>query len=80
MRLHVGGVDKVKYFDNESIFHLDHLPEKVLFIGGGPIGIEISQALQRLGSKVALIQKNASVLEHDHLVVTKILLQQLEKE
>jgi pyruvate/2-oxoglutarate dehydrogenase complex dihydrolipoamide dehydrogenase (E3) component len=79
-KLIVEGVEKVSYFDNENIFHLDTLPENVLCIGGGPIGIEIAQALSRLGSKVTVVHKAPSILEHDDSAVTTILLEQLEKE
>ena len=78
--LKVEGVEKVKYFDNESIFHLDDLPEKILFVGGGPIGMEVAQALHRLGSKVTVVNKGPGILEHDDPTVTEILREQLEKE
>ncbi len=76
----VEGIELVTYFDNESIFHLDNLPEKVLCIGGGPIGIEISQALSRLGSEITIVNKGNTILEHDDLAVTSILLGQLKKD
>lgn len=76
----IPGVEKVKYYDNESIFHLEELPEKLLVIGGGPIGIEIAQALNRLGSKVTIIHKGSMILPHDVKDVTEILLTQLKKE
>ncbi len=79
-KLTIEGVEKVRYFDNESIFHLDTLPENLLCIGGGPIGMEIAQALSRLGSKVTVVHKTTSILEHDDPAVTAILLKQLEKE
>jgi pyruvate/2-oxoglutarate dehydrogenase complex dihydrolipoamide dehydrogenase (E3) component len=79
-KLAVEGIEKVMYFDNESIFHLDTLPENVLCIGGGPIGMEIAQALHRLGSKVTVVHKNTSILEHDDPAITNILREQLEKE
>ncbi|MEB0262789.1 MULTISPECIES: FAD-dependent oxidoreductase [unclassified Mucilaginibacter] len=78
--LKVEGVEKVRYFDNESVFHLDALPKKILFVGGGPIGIEIAQALHRLGARVTLIHKGSEILEHDDPAVTTILQEQLEKE
>jgi pyruvate/2-oxoglutarate dehydrogenase complex dihydrolipoamide dehydrogenase (E3) component len=78
-KLTIEGVEKVSYFDNESIFHLDTLPENVLCIGGGPIGMEIAQALSRLGSNVTVIHKGQTILEHDDPAVTAILLAQLEK-
>ena len=79
-KLTTEGVEKVNYFDNESIFHLDTLPENVLCIGGGPIGIEIAQALSRLGSKVTVVHKDLSILEHDDPAVTTILMEQLTEE
>lgn len=79
-KLTAEGVEKVTYFDNESIFHLDTLPENILCIGGGPIGIEIAQALSRLGSNVTVVHKNASILEHDDASVTMVLMEQLKKE
>ncbi|EOR92980.1 Mercuric ion reductase [Arcticibacter svalbardensis MN12-7] len=79
-KLKVEGIEKVKYYDNESIFHLGNLPEKILCIGGGPIGIEIAQALSRLGSQVTIVNHGEEILEHDDPAVTFILLQQLQKE
>jgi len=79
-KIDIDGVELVSYFDNERIFHLDILPENILCIGGGPIGIEIAQALSRLGSKVTVVHKGATILEHDDPTVTTILLEQLKKE
>ncbi|MGF7080358.1 dihydrolipoyl dehydrogenase family protein [Mucilaginibacter sp. UYCu711] len=79
-KLTVEGIEKVSYFDNESIFHLDTLPEKILCIGGGPIGMEIAQALSRLGSQVTVVHKGKTILEHDDAAVTDILLERLKIE
>jgi len=79
-KLKVPGVEKVKYYDNESIFHINDLPEMLLVVGGGPIGIEIAQAMNRLGSKVTIVQQANKILEHDNDEVTEILLKQLKKE
>ncbi|HUZ59295.1 MAG TPA: NAD(P)/FAD-dependent oxidoreductase [Hanamia sp.] len=79
-KLKVPGVEKVKYYDNESLFHIDDLPEKLLVVGGGPIGIEIAQAMNRLGCKVTVIQHANRILEHDDVTITDVLLKQLMKE
>ncbi len=79
-KLKVPGVELVKYYDNESIFHIDILPEKLLVIGGGPISIEIAQTMSRLGSKVMVVHKGSMILEHDDKAVTNILYEQLHKE
>ncbi|MEO5999265.1 MAG: NAD(P)/FAD-dependent oxidoreductase, partial [Chitinophagaceae bacterium] len=80
VKLKVPGVEKVKYYDNENIFHIQGLPEKFLVIGSGPIGIEIAQAMARLGSKVTIVSRGDKILEHDDIAVTKILLQKLQDE
>ena len=80
VKLKVPGVEQVKYYDNENIFKAEHLPERLLVIGGGPIGMEIGQAFSRLGSKVTIVLKTGMILEHDDESVTEILLSQLKKE
>ncbi|MEO6133660.1 MAG: NAD(P)/FAD-dependent oxidoreductase, partial [Ginsengibacter sp.] len=79
-KLKVPGVQDVKYYDSESIFHIDELPEKLLVIGGGPIGIEIAQAMNRMGSHVTVVQHGSKILEHDDKTLAEILLKQLQKE
>ena len=79
-KLLIPGVEKVKYYDNESIFHLEDLPKRLLVVGGGPIGIEIAQILSRLGSQVTVVHKGDMILEKDDKAVSAILLDQLKKE
>ena len=80
VKLKVPGVELVKYYDNKSIFQIDELPERLLVVGGGPIGIEIAQAFSRLGSKVTIVHRGIHILEHDDYTLTGILLTQLKKE
>ncbi len=79
-KLKVPGAEKVRYYDNQSIFHLDDLPKRLLVVGGGPIGIELGQAMSRLGSKVVVVHRGNALLEHDDKAVTTVLQKQLEKE
>lgn len=53
----IPGLDQVPYLTNETVFDLDERPERLVVIGGGPIGTEIAQAYRRLGARVTLIQK-----------------------
>ena len=79
-KLTIPGIDKVRYYDNESIFHADELPKRLLVIGGGPIGIEIAQAMSRLGSQVTVVHSQKNILNHDDEAVSTILLKQLQQE
>jgi pyruvate/2-oxoglutarate dehydrogenase complex dihydrolipoamide dehydrogenase (E3) component len=52
----IKGLKSVPYLTNETIFELQHQPKDLLIIGGGPIGCEMAQAFQRLGTKVTLVE------------------------
>ena len=80
VKLKTEGVEKVVYYDNESLFGIKQFPERLLVIGGGPIGIEMAQAMSRFGSKVTVVHNKENILEHDDKTVIKVLLQQLQKE
>ncbi|GAA6208726.1 FAD-dependent oxidoreductase [Cognatishimia sp. WU-CL00825] len=52
----IPGLESVPYETNETLFELREQPEHLLIIGGGPIGLEMAQAHQRLGSQVTVIE------------------------
>lgn len=58
----IEGLDTVSYFDNESIMELDRVPEHLLIVGGGYIGVEFSQMFRRFGSRVTVIQSGSQLL------------------
>ena len=51
----IPGLSKIPYITYLQLFENSHLPERLVVIGAGPIGAEIAQAYQRLGSQVTLI-------------------------
>ncbi len=51
----IQGLAATPYFTNETIFANTTLPEHLLVLGGGPIGVEIAQAYAHLGAKVTII-------------------------
>ncbi|ATZ72555.1 pyridine nucleotide-disulfide oxidoreductase [Idiomarina sp. X4] len=50
------GLDKVSYLTSDTLWDLEELPKRLLVLGGGPIGCELSQAFQRLGSQVTQVE------------------------
>ncbi|MGC0372337.1 MAG: hypothetical protein DGJ47_001049 [Rickettsiaceae bacterium] len=52
----IKGIDDVPYLTNETLFDLKELPKHLVIIGGGPIGIEMAQSFNRLGSKVTVLE------------------------
>ena len=58
----VEGLKDIDYLTNENIFDLKKMPESLIVLGGGPIGVELSQALGRLGVKVSIVEMLDSIL------------------
>ncbi len=51
----IPGLDSTPYLTNETVFANRKLPEHLIVIGGGPIGIEMAQAHRRLGAQVTVL-------------------------
>jgi pyruvate/2-oxoglutarate dehydrogenase complex dihydrolipoamide dehydrogenase (E3) component len=70
----IAGLDTVPYLDNDSIMELDRVPEHLLVLGGGYIGVEFSQMFRRFGSRVTVIQAGPQLLrEEDADVAAEVL-------
>jgi pyruvate/2-oxoglutarate dehydrogenase complex dihydrolipoamide dehydrogenase (E3) component len=52
---------------------LDKVPEQLLVIGGGYVGLELSQAMRRFGSKVSIIERNDRLVHREDEDVTDAL-------
>jgi pyruvate/2-oxoglutarate dehydrogenase complex dihydrolipoamide dehydrogenase (E3) component len=59
------GLAEAGYLTNETIFNLTSLPERLVVLGGGPIGCELAQAFARFGSRVTLLDKDGHVLPRE---------------
>jgi len=60
----IPGLDGVPFDTNETIFEKTDLPEHLIVIGGGPIGVELAQAHRHLGCRVTVLEM-ASILPKD---------------
>ena len=61
----IPGLDSVPILDSTSILELDTLPEHLLVIGGGYIGVEFSQMFRRFGSQVTIVQSQKQLMERE---------------
>lgn len=75
----IPGLDQVPYLTNETVFDLDAIPEHLIVLGGGPIGIELAQAFRRLGAKVSVIEMMA-ILGRDDPELAQVIRHQLARE
>jgi pyruvate/2-oxoglutarate dehydrogenase complex dihydrolipoamide dehydrogenase (E3) component len=56
------GLESVRYLDNVSVMELGELPEHLLVLGGGYVGLEFAQMFRRFGSQVTVIQMGKQLL------------------
>ena len=76
----IPGLDAIPYFTSDTIWDLRIQPKHLLVLGGGPIGSELAQSFQRLGSKVTLIQRNLQLLSKEDTAAVRYLEEQLTAE
>jgi len=75
----IPGLDDVPYLTNETVFANHDLPEHLIVIGGGPIGIEMAQAHRRLGARVTVLDVGP-LLPRDDPELSAILAGRLSSE
>ena len=76
----IPGLEEARYQTHETLWELRALPESLLVLGAGPIGIEMAQAFARLGSRVTVIDMAPRVLEREDPEISAVLHRQLERE
>jgi pyruvate/2-oxoglutarate dehydrogenase complex dihydrolipoamide dehydrogenase (E3) component len=76
----IPGLAEAGFVTSETIFELDDVPARLVFIGGGPIAIELAQACRRLGIEVTVLQRAPTILTRDEPELVDLLCRQLEAE
>jgi pyruvate/2-oxoglutarate dehydrogenase complex dihydrolipoamide dehydrogenase (E3) component len=76
----VEGLDRIDYLTNASIMRLNEVPEHLLILGGGYIGLEFGQMFRRFGSPVTIVHRSEHILPREDPDVTQELQKALEGE
>jgi dihydrolipoamide dehydrogenase len=74
------GIDEVPTLDSTSIMELDKLPEHLLVLGGGYIGLEFGQMFRRFGSEVTIVQRASQLLGREDADVADAVLKVMEED
>ena len=61
----IPGLEQINYLTSDTIWRLERLPQRLLVLGGGPIGCELAQAFRRLGSEVTLVEMAPRLLARE---------------
>ncbi len=76
----IPGLAASGYLTNRTVFDIERLPSRLTVIGGGPTGLELGQAFQRLGSAVTVVEAEPRILARAEAPVSAALLEALTAE
>ena len=76
----IKGLDEVKWYDSSGILALEEIPEKLIVIGAGYIGLELGQMYRRFGSDVTIIETSAQIMSGEDQDIAKSLQELLEAD
>ncbi len=68
----IPGLDQAPLLTSDNIWQRETRPGKLLVLGGGPIGVELAQALSRLGSEVSLVEMAPRLLPREDPEVSQL--------
>ena len=76
----IKGIKDISYLTNENIFLQKEIPESMIIIGTGAIGIEMACAFNRLGSEVTVVARSEGILKGTDQELSHILQTELNRE
>ena len=76
----IEGIEKINFLTSNTIWDLKKLPQKMIILGGGAIGLEMAQSFNRLGSDVTLIEMQPKILPNEDEETTSFITNILLKE
>jgi len=76
----IPGLGQVRYLTSDNVWQLRKLPRRLVVLGGGPIGSELTQAFARLGSQVTQVEMMPRILLREDEDVAAMVTQKFEAE
>ena len=76
----VEGIDDVPALTSTTIMELDEVPEHLLVLGGGYVGLEFAQMFQRFGSEVTIVQRGPQLLSREDADIAKAVAEILDED
>ena len=76
----ISGIETIPWLDSAGLLDLKTLPEHLLIMGGGYIGVEFAQVFRRFGSEVTIIQRGEQLMPREDKDVADTIQSFLEEE
>ena len=76
----IEGIEEVDFLTSDTVWNIREKPERLLVIGGGPIGSELAQAFSRLGCQVTQVQRGERLLPREDPEVAQMVYESFKKD
>ena len=76
----IAGIEHIEVLTSDTVWNLRQRPERLLVLGGGPIGCELAQAFARLGSRVTQVEMAAHLLAREDADVSTLVAERFRQE
>jgi len=76
----IEGIESVQYYTSDNLWEMRQQPRKLVVMGGGPIGTELTQAFARLGIEVTQVEMAARILLREDPEVSELVKNRLESD
>lgn len=76
----IEGVQDIDYLTSDNVWELEELPERLVVLGGGPIGCELSQAFAKLGSKVTMVEMMGQLMGREDTDVADLITEKFKSD
>ncbi len=76
----IPGLADARFLTSDTIWELRELPKRLVVLGGGPIGVELAQSFQRLGTQVTMVEAGPQILPREDSDVSSIVVEKLLSE
>ncbi|MCP4183121.1 MAG: FAD-dependent oxidoreductase, partial [Hyphomicrobiales bacterium] len=76
----IAGLDKIDYLTSDNVWDLKSLPKRLVVLGGGPIGSEMTQVFARLGSQVTQVEMMSRIMIREDADISALIQKKFEAE
>ncbi|PKO86682.1 MAG: pyridine nucleotide-disulfide oxidoreductase [Betaproteobacteria bacterium HGW-Betaproteobacteria-12] len=76
----IPGIAEVGYLTSDTVWELRELPQRLLVLGGGPIGAELTQAFARLGAQVTQVEQAPRLMVREDPEVSELVMARFRRE
>ena len=76
----IDGLEQAGYWTNREATTLAEIPESIVILGGGPVGVELGQLMRRFGARVTIVEHGQRLLSREDPAVGELIAQSLRDE